>query len=332
MKRYLCGTLLMVVIASSGVGLAQPPSSLSAEELQRSRVEMQERQAKDDMVTEHLFRQYICVNGKITTSSVRAAIELVAARGDHERFRPLLMEELEKSCQEGGSRVVRQNLLSTLQKMLASHRHGGARWHYEQKQQAQRDGKEVFPSAVIQPVSDQALYQNSPMLKRVIELAYQADSADIDHFVLVVRQAHHPQSKAFLLDVLQNPESTIAPTSPAGGGAARQRQAKSIWSDGQGGSWRDAKFHAAVGLAELGEPAGVEWLIACAVPNDFGLDDSVYRVQHFHSRRGSLRENAHLALLDLFGLDANVSNSDWPEIWKSQQSKFTPKQVMLNLD
>lgn len=55
---------------------------------------------EDQLVTRRLFDQYINRVGKIPTDELRAAIELVAARGQNERkFRELVLAEFKKRCQ-----------------------------------------------------------------------------------------------------------------------------------------------------------------------------------------------------------------------------------------
>ncbi|MCA9131268.1 MAG: hypothetical protein KDB22_29490, partial [Planctomycetales bacterium] len=105
------------------------------------------------------------------------------------------------------------------------------------------------------------------------------------------------------------------------------------WSDHMGGSWRDAKFHAAVGLAELGDPKGVEWLIAGARRNDFGIDETVFYRAHVAAQTGSLRENCELALRDLFfGQDDDGQTEktiDWDNCWAQIRNDFVPQPVRL---
>lgn len=275
-----------------------------------------------DPLTKQLFREYVVRNGKISTNRVAAAIELVAARSrGNARFQETVIEEFEKSCQDKDSSTVRRNLLKLMRKMLAAE--GALRWHYERPQ----DG-EPFAAAVSPPIpaDPKVLYADSKMLACILARGRQSDRSDIDSYVLAIRAAHHPQGKQFLLDVLQNPEST----DPFDANDPDVNQGK--WPDNLGGSWRDAKFHAAVALAELGEPDGVQWLIAKAKPNDFGLDGSVFRVPHARSASGSLRESCRYALADLSGIQPDGDADRWSTWWAENKAKFVPQPITLRLD
>ncbi len=251
-------------------------------------VESEESKPSEDVdaVTMQLFHNYVISGGKIPTESLNAAIELVAARGGmNARFREILMAEFVKSCEDNNFRNARNNLLKVMQKILASE--GAWRWQDEQRQ---RTG-EANQSALAVPTDPQRLDAESEMLNQLIAQGRQSDSSDIDALVIAIRQAHHPEAIPFLLDVLQNPESTAPPIA-----SAEPVTLKSKWADFQGGSWRDARFHAAVGLAELGEATGVQWLLAKAKPNNFGLDGTVYRGQHHLATRGSPARELPLCL------------------------------------
>lgn len=332
MTRYIATVGLMVVFTSD-ITWGQSPFPLTAESQQAALERQQVLQKEceiDEFVTERLFRQYVLANGKIASSSVSAAIQLVAARGNNEEFRALLLTEFENSCDgEGNSRTVRQNILRVIGNILANEYEGGARWRFELEKQARAAGTYDLPQQASPCLPNETLYRESLLLTRVIARGYQADSSDIDHFTCTVIRAHHPQSKQFLLDVLRHPQSdSVGPAanSPLKG----EEQVVGKWTDHQGGSWRDARFHAAIGLAELGEPVGVEWLIAKALPNDFGLDDSVSRSQHYFATGSSLRENCRYALTDLFDLKGiDQTNQDWPALWGSRRDNFTPHPVGL---
>ena len=323
-----------------------------------------------DLMTEQLFRQYVIGRGKIATSEVKAAIELVAARGKSPAFAKTVLTEFEKSCEDQNARAVRRNLLKLMSKMLA--REGGQRWRYEH---ARRTG-EVEPSATTStptpsPKNDKIIYRESNMLERVIARGRQADPLDIDFFVIAVRHAHHPQGKQFLLDVLGNPtdrsqaedlfaddkstrvgsgpepqqdaEGTTPSTRPAGAVSRPEQQpgvegtpaARGKWPDNHGGSWVEAKFHAAVGLAELGEPAGVEWLIKQSEGNDFGvgsMNESLYHAPHYKAARSNLRESCLQTLADLSGLKATDDIDQWNAWWTANQDQFEPRPVALEIN
>ena len=268
-----------------------------------------------DAVTEQLFREYVIGRGRIPTASVNAAIELVAARGSNPPFIKTVLAEFEKTCEAGnGARTIKRNLLELLSKMLAVE--GGRRWHYED---ARRTRSGELSAAIVTPTpsldGDQRLYAESEILSHLIARGRQADRHEIDAFVLAVRQAHHPQGEEFLLDVLRNPPDS-----------------RGKWPDNVGGTWMDAKFHAAVGLAELGEHAGVEWLIGQSRSNDFGVGSMsafLSRAPHRKAIGGNLRESCLHALADLLGQPATDRTAPLEAWWTANKSQFEPKPVAL---
>ena len=170
----------------------------------------------------------------------------------------------------------------------------------------------------MQPTDPKFLYAESKMLERVITRGRQSDRSDIDAFVLTIREAHHLQGKPFFLDVLRNPELT----DPLATGESETERGK--WPDNVGGSWSDAKFHAAVALAELGEAEGVEWLLEKAKPNDFGIDGTVFAAPHYRVHTGSLRENCRYVLADLSGLQPAEEFDQWIAWWAANKINYRP--------
>jgi hypothetical protein len=85
-----------------------------------------------------------------------------------------------------------------------------------------------------------------------------------------------------------------------------------------------------VGLAELGDAAGVEWLIQRARPNEDGIDGSLWRVPHSRDPAGSLRASCRYALADLFGQKPNATFAELTDWWTSNKKQFTPRPVALS--
>ncbi|MCA9177485.1 MAG: hypothetical protein KDB14_23530 [Planctomycetales bacterium] len=194
---------------------------------------------------------------------------------------------------------------------------GAARW---QHQLANETG---FPQAKVLPV---AKNDESPLLKAVIEFGYRCDRSEIAPCVFAARQAHHPWAREFLLDVIGNsPKST----------PFDERAQPTKWKDPTGGTWRDARFHAAVGLAELGVEAGVRWLFDRARPNEFGIDESLYHHQHALAKTSKLSENCGLSLRDVLGdpgLDFSTREVNWDDWWEARKQAFSPHSAALRLD
>ncbi len=325
-------TLMFLVFSFGFAPLIQaqsPPVHTTRESILALRSVSPDSANSADFVTDWLFRRYVMVNGKISTRTVNAAIELVASQGGcSPKFMETLQEEFEKSCESKNAQTVRNNLLKVIRKILATE--GGWRWNYEYRQRTPN----APPQAAVMPSDPKTLYAESKLLARLIDRGRNSGSGDIDTFVLAVRAAHHPQGKSFLLDVLRNPESTADPFAivPQQAPRAKPQLEKGKWPDNQGGSWRDAKYHAAVALAELGEAEGVEWLMEKATPNDFGNGGSVSRGQHVHCLRGSLQENCRYALADLSGLQLTDGVNWWVGWWTENKDDFSPKPVALRLD
>ncbi|MEZ6128739.1 MAG: hypothetical protein R3C59_08655 [Planctomycetaceae bacterium] len=160
------------------------------------------------------------------------------------------------------------------------------------------------------------------ILKNVISRGRQATRFEIGEFVIAVRNASRSEGEHFLLDVLTNPESNT--DSKVG-----------RWPDNQGGHWQIARFVAAVGLAELGRPAGVEWLLARAnAAHPEHARDLFFahrNGQHFYARNKRLGENCLKSLADLAEMNsADVNDvetlNNW---WGIRAGQFTGGRVHL---
>lgn len=249
-----------------------------------------------DRLAWELTERYITQVGKIPTDQIRAATILVGASLRHD---PALVRSLSKSlgqhCGNEGTLIIRRKILSVFRRAFES-TGGAARW--SDQSDSTRRQVELF-----------ALPDEDAVLAQIIRCGRTADRSDIDNYVLALRAAHHPATSDFLRDVLRH---------------------ETKWKDHQGGSWGDAKFHAAVGLAELGDAAGWNWLIAAATPNEFGIDDTVYRGAHVSVTTGSLRANCKAALMDLAGLQ--VAPASWTDWWQTNGDQLQPQHVGLKQD
>lgn len=275
--------------------------------------------------------------GKIDTNTINASITLVAARGATDtEFARLVLAEFEKSC-EGGDRTSqsRRHLLAVLTDIFEAW--SSSSW----RSQLSRFNPDDQPQSAT-PQVDAKLRRE--MLARVVQHGYETDRSEIANVSLAVRQLHHPVGREFLRDVLRDPGSKsdpFAPSNPPQTVPQQQPQATptpksnseaptaSRWKDNTGGGWTDAKFVAAVGLAELGEAEGIDWLLARAQPNKFGIDASLWSFPHLRDPRGSLLESSRLALADLFGLPAQVTATELADWWRTNRAKFTARPAML---
>ena len=301
-----------------------------------------------DATTLALYNQYIARVGKIETASINAATELVATRGSRDpKFRALLRKDFATSRQEENQRYDSRKLLTLIAKIL--YRDAGMRWQREYEKRTGLPGQRALPQRGPRRQGDE-VYRESPMLSDVIEYGRKCDRSELSNFVFAIRQAHHPQGKQFLLDVLNEPpghfdpfpggtydkdkkddpaDSRDFPTFPSdpardGDGDAVKRK----WPFAPGDT---ARFIAAVGLAELGIEDGVRWLIENARPNEHGLDGTVRRHTHISNRSGSLRANCKAALHELSALQNQGEENpiDWDKWWQENQKKFSPRRVSL---
>lgn len=268
-------------------------------------------------VTESLFQDYIANQYRIETDQVRAAVVLVANRGlDNPELVNRILQEFETVCAEkvDRNRKVKVRTLAVLSRMLEiSGRRRGSR---------KRLGGMVIPP--------NEWPHETEILRKVIACGREATRSDIDEFAIAIRNARHPEGEQFLLDVLSNPASneTSSGDDPKGG----------RWPDNTGGNWMPAKFVAAVGLAELGNPVGVEWLLARAKPNHLDHRQDLYfkhkSGQHFYAQSGRLGENCIKSLADLAQMNsADVDDvqplNDW---WKMHKEQFTGGSVDLQFE
>ncbi len=280
--------------------------------------------------------------GKIDGNSLQAMIARVAESGAKDvEFARLVLVEFERSCAaDPGATRLNRDLLAVMAEMFESW--GATRWRTQLDRLAANDQpatKTPQPEAIGQFEAE--------MLKRLIRHAYNADRSNIAAFTLAARQLHHPESRNFLRDVLRNPENNdiYAPAdlfAPANGTKptpsplpeTQQKPGaviKSKWKDSIGGGWGDAKFIAAVGLAELNDAEGVEWLLSMARDNDFGIDGSLWEHRHVRDPRGSLRVSSRLALADLFRLRTEPSFEQLTNRWRELKPQFIARQVALML-
>jgi hypothetical protein len=167
-------------------------------------------------------------------------------------------------------------------------------------------------------------------LESVVSYGYKATRSDIVDFVRAARALHHPDAKPFLQAVLLNPQSlNSSPFATPAQAATPPNQ--STWSDNVGGSWPDARFVAAVGLAELGDPSAIDWLLDKAQPKDFGFE-SIYQERHERDRSDSLRESSRYALIDLFGHPKDLTAIQLSDWWKMNRAVVTRRMVRLKSD
>lgn len=281
-----------------------------------------------------LFERYLARGGKISTDQLQAAITLVATEGARDaEFIDVLLKRFAEVCEAENSAAVNRNLLAVLIRVCGTH--GSRRWaqkyHQVHPDQIPQRGLPLVPPGKegVPPTKQTLTRLESAILVSLIKYGREADRSDIDSFTLAIRQLHHTAGRQFLLDVMRNPQTQQDPLADIRADPTGEEQGK--WKDNIGGQWTDAKFTAAVGLAELGERAGFEWLLAQARPNDFGIDGSLWRITHGEDRRGSLRKSCHLALIDLLQLDSDTTFRQLNDRWRSGKIPQSTRPVSLKL-
>jgi hypothetical protein len=195
-----------------------------------------------DVVCEHLMADYILRQQKIESTTIDAAIQLIAARSRGGYWQTVYKHFQNSEINNNGFTPSR-NLLRILTIILA--RDGGVRWS-----QGHRSDK---PIASILTVTLPA-----EVLDTIIDRARKADRLQIDSYVFAVATAYDPRSKPFLLDVWRGrlPNETTGPTSVTGPKSDPPPPASPprIISAA-------ARLNAAIGLANLGEREALAWLV-----------------------------------------------------------------------
>ena len=247
--------------------------------------------------------------GKIDSRSLQDMIARVAECGARDaEFARLVQAEFEKSCVvDSPSARANRDLLAVMARLFQAL--AKPRWVAQLSRLSSDRTKAEEIARKVNLDANRDLEKE--LLASLIRHAYDADRSSIAGFALAVRLLHHPDGRDFLRDVLRNSHTK--------------------WKDNTGGGWTDAQFVAAVGLAELNEPDGVDWLLSNARDNNFGIDGSLWTHMHVRDSRGSLRGSSRLSLANLFGLDGApnfVPLNDW---WRDNKNQFTARPVTLML-
>lgn len=183
---------------------------------------------RPDPVCETLFRDYAC-GGKINTADRDAATVLVASRGRANGY----WQEVLKMLREADRPQVELSAVRVLGKMLAVDGRGREILEQQRRGVPYR-GQWAGPYVVL---GDEVVAE---LLKRLSQFESRRDHR-IPCYVEALAAARAPAAREALLEVVSNGE-------PAQPGSA----------DGYG---TECCLFAAIGLARMREPAGVEWLI-----------------------------------------------------------------------
>ena len=245
-----------------------------------------------DELTRQLFEQYVARQGKINTESVLAATHLVAERGRQNGFWRNVLAELQHN--DGQSEI---GCVRVLGKMLATD--AAAR-------DAIRRRNETGEVSAWAPTVCLAPDVITELLKR----AQHADRFRIDHYTIALARSRTPEAKEFFRSIL----STPVPNNP--------------FDERSTGPYHltTTRFHAAVGLAQLGESDGLEWLIA-------NCEDTSGSVMNARPKGappgGGLGACCTESLRQLSGERTRTSKFEWRAWLTTADKKTLPKHAVI---
>jgi len=194
-----------------------------------------ENQQTDD-ICKGLFEAYIARQAKTSRKTILAASQIVTERGRVTGFWKNILAELKRDREQSEIGCVQ-----VLGKMLA--KDATARDIFRR----QKETGEI--NAMVSYVC-----LSPEVVAELIERGQKADRFRVDHYAIALARARVPETRDFLESMLRKT------TGRAETGGDHQDRNVSVLT---GWYYLDStRFHAAVGLAQLGDPAGIDWLIA----------------------------------------------------------------------
>jgi hypothetical protein len=240
-----------------------------------------------------LFEAYLNGPRKLNTSSVMAASTLVADRGRASGFWKVVLAELQSNDEHSEVHCVR-----ILGNMLAAD--AAAR----EAIRRQKETGEVSASI-------QAVHLGPEVVQVLLDRAAAADRLRVDHYAIALARAAAPEARDWFAAIIA--QRRAAPFAPAVGDVPSGFQ-----------HLDSTRFHAAVGLAQLGDPQGIEWLIAHSEdPNGYVEHARPYGA----GSGGSFDTCCTAALRQLSGNRALTTQAEW-QAWRKS---LDLKQAKLNL-
>jgi hypothetical protein len=189
-----------------------------------------------DEVTRALFEQYVARQAKINTESVMAATQLVADRGRTTGFWKVVLAELKSDNPNSEIGCIR-----VLGKMLAT---DAAARDTIKRQKETGEISAWIPSVHLGP----------EVVAELVKRGEKADRFRIDHYTIALARARVSESSDFFKAILRAEQSSGPPV---------QNAIRAPEDRPRGPYHLDStRFHAAVGLAQLGEREGIDWLVA----------------------------------------------------------------------
>lgn len=140
----------------------------------------------------------------------------------------------------------------------------------------------------------------SDVVPELIARARESKPTLLDHYMIALARARDERCKDFFLEIINNQDTNSR--------------------------YKSTQFHAAVGLANLSDPAGVEWLIQHCE----GFSDSVWVAVPWGTRNLDtccvLALRAVSARADLAGKD------EFGEWWQKEPRPYVPKSIIRYID
>jgi hypothetical protein len=253
-----------------------------------------------DELSQLLFDTYLARPGKHNTPTVMAASQIVADRGRESGFWKNVLAELKTNDEHSEVNCVR--ILGNMLAMDASARDALRR---------QKETGEI--SASIQSVR-----LGPEVAKELLERANKADRFLSDHYTIALARARVPEAREFLASIL------VARRGPAAPPIAGREDAPAGFYH-----LESTRFHAAVGLAQLGDAAGIDWLIANC--EDINGDVSSAR-PYAASPGGSLDSCCVAALRQLSDKMDLTTRAEWEAWRKTADKSLLPSRPVWLLD
>ncbi|MEX2287219.1 MAG: hypothetical protein WD648_09030 [Planctomycetaceae bacterium] len=249
-----------------------------------------------DQVCELLFEGYIARQVKINTDTIRAAEHIVAERGRGTGFWKIVLAKLKANDPANEIGCVR-----VLGKMLATD---------ASEREAIRRQKETGEISAHIP----HVYLGPEVVAELIERGKKADRFRIDHYTVALARARAPEARDFFTSILN--EMKPDPVE------------EGVKSTVRGPYHMDTtRFHAAVGLAHLGDPLGVEWLIEnCEFGQGTVSNAKPLYVPLFAGT--DLNACCLAALQELYDKRDLTSKSAWEAWWKTADKERLANHVV----
>jgi hypothetical protein len=243
----------------------------------------------EDEISKLLFEAYLNGPRKTNTSTVMAASHIVAERGRMSGFWRDVLAEL-----SSGDEHSEVNCVRILGNMLAT---DAAARDAIRRQKETGEVSAWIPSVHIGP----------EVVEDLLKRGTKADRFRIDHYTIALARARVPETRKFFASILKAKKGA-GPVAP-GAGETVPESFNHLDS---------TRFHAAVGLAQLGDPLGIEWLIAnCEEVNGHVEHARPYGA----SPGGNLGSCCLPALRQLTGKRELATRAEWEAWWRSVDRK-----------